>query len=261
MSDSLLPVSPLCSETSKAAFTELWPDGRSPGLSAAVPSSSLDLALDLAFSFVASKSRLTKHPSTSFTNNNDFVVNSNAASSMATTVARPSGEQNDPIPVDTSATEVEKAPVVDPNVVDPNVVDWDGPDDPANPMNFSGSVKTINVGIVSALTFITPLASSMFAPGVPELMAEFHSTNRLLAGFVVSVYVLGFAIGPLILAPASELYGRRIIYHICNVGFIVFSVACAVSTDLGMLVAFRFFQGCFGSAPVTNGMFNAHLCN
>ena len=149
--------------------------------------------------------------------------------------------------VDTSA-EVEKAPVVD-----PNTVDWDGPDDPANPMNFSAGVKTINVGIVSALTFVTPLASSMFAPGVPEIMAEFHSTNTLLAGFVVSVYVLGFAIGPLILAPASELYGRAIIYHICNIGFIIFSVACAVSTDLGMLITFRFFQGCFGSAPVTNG--------
>ncbi|KAG7004606.1 hypothetical protein G7Y79_00024g055560 [Physcia stellaris] len=157
------------------------------------------------------------------------------------------GGNQDAALVDTSA-EVEKAPVVD-----PNTVDWDGPDDPANPMNFSAGVKTINVGIVSALTFVTPLASSMFAPGVPEIMAEFHSTNTLLAGFVVSVYVLGFAIGPLILAPASELYGRAIIYHICNIGFIIFSVACAVSTDLGMLITFRFFQGCFGSAPVTNG--------
>lgn len=157
------------------------------------------------------------------------------------------GEDQDAIPIETP-TEVEKA-----RVVDPNIVDWDGPDDPANPINFSGSIKSINVGIISALTFITPLASSMFAPGVPEIMAEFNSTNTLLAGFVVSVYVLGFAIGPLILAPASELHGRVDIYHICNIGFVIFSVACAVSTDLGMLIAFRFFQGCFGSAPVTNG--------
>lgn len=162
------------------------------------------------------------------------------------------GEKQDVTPDGTSA-DIEKGPVLD-----PNIVDWDGPDDPANPINFSGSLKSINVGIVSALTFITPLASSMFAPGVPELMAEFKSTNTLLAGFVVSVYVLGFAIGPLVLAPASELYGRAIIYHICNVGFIIFSVACAVSTDLGMLIAFRFFQGCFGSAPVTNGTLYLH---
>jgi hypothetical protein len=37
----------------------------------------------------------------------------------------------------------------------------------------------------------------MFAPGVPELMAEFKSTNTMLASFVVSVYILGFAIGPM----------------------------------------------------------------
>nr|A0A8K1AW52.1 RecName: Full=MFS-type transporter tndD; AltName: Full=Talaronoid C biosynthesis cluster protein D [Aspergillus flavipes]QVR97763.1 TndD [Aspergillus flavipes] len=136
---------------------------------------------------------------------------------------------------------------------EPHIVDWDGPDDPGNPVNFSRHIKITNVGIVSALTFITPLASSMFAPGVPQLMEEFHSSSRLLAGFVVSVYVLGFAIGPLILAPASELLGRVPIYHICNICFTVFSIACALSTNLGMLIAFRFFQGCFGSAPVTNG--------
>jgi MFS family permease len=77
------------------------------------------------------------------------------------------------------------------------------------------------MGIVSAITLITyvkhhqsflthnwkcwprcvcfcrPLASSMFAPGVPEVMKEFHSTNIKLASFVVSVYVLGFAAGPM----------------------------------------------------------------
>ncbi|KAJ5796548.1 MFS multidrug transporter [Penicillium psychrosexuale] len=137
--------------------------------------------------------------------------------------------------------------------LDSNIVDWDGPDDPGNPVNFSGLIKGTNVGIVSALTFITPLASSMFAPSVPQLMEEFNTTNTLLGSFVVTVYVLGFAIGPLILAPASELVGRAIIYHICNLGFTVFTIACAVSTNMGMLIVFRFFQGCFGSAPVTNG--------
>jgi hypothetical protein len=91
---------------------------------------------------------------------------------------------------------------------DPNVVFWDGPDDPQNPLNFSSSVKIMIIGLVSAICFVTPLASSMFAPGVPLLMEEFHSDNELLAGFVVSVYVLGFAVGPLFLAPLSEMYGR-----------------------------------------------------
>jgi MFS family permease len=49
---------------------------------------------------------------------------------------------------------------------------------------------------------------AMFAPGVPNLMAEFQSTNIELGTFVVSIYVLGFASGPMVLAPLSELYGR-----------------------------------------------------
>lgn len=60
----------------------------------------------------------------------------------------------------------------------------------------------------------------MFAPGVPELMIEFKSDSSELASFCVSVYVLGFAAGPMIFAPLSELYGRLIVYHGCNVGFI-----------------------------------------
>lgn len=137
--------------------------------------------------------------------------------------------------------------------VDPNIVDWDGPNDPENPMNWPKFKKWMAIAIVSLITFLIPLGSSMFAPGVPALMAEFHSTNELLSGFVVSVYVLGFAVGPLVIAPLSEMYGRLPLYHTCNLLFILFNVACALSTSLDMLIAFRFLAGCVGSSPLTLG--------
>jgi hypothetical protein len=137
---------------------------------------------------------------------------------------------------------------------DSNIVWWDGPDDPQNPLNFSSWLKVLNIGLVSSICFIAPLASSMFAPGVPQLMKEFKSDNAELAGFVISVYVLGFAIGPMVLAPLSEIYGRLVIYHTCNVGFVAFTVACALATDLNMLIGFRLVAGCFGAAALTNGM-------
>ena len=93
----------------------------------------------------------------------------------------------------------------------------------------------------------------MFAPGVPQVMAEFKSTNIQLASFVVSVYILGYAFGPFLVAPLSELYGRLPIYHACNVGFVVLTIACAVSSNLNMLIGFRFLEGVFGSAPLTLG--------
>jgi multidrug resistance protein len=93
----------------------------------------------------------------------------------------------------------------------------------------------------------------MMAPGVPLIMEEFNTDNEQLATFVVSVFVLGFACGPLIIAPLSELYGRTYIYHVCNSCFVVFSAGCALATSMSMLVAFRFFAGFAGVAVVTCG--------
>ncbi|KAH7316906.1 major facilitator superfamily domain-containing protein [Stachybotrys elegans] len=136
---------------------------------------------------------------------------------------------------------------------DPNAVGWDGPDDPQNPMNWSESKKWLNVMAVSVLTLLTPLGSSMVAPGVPSIMRDMESTNINIATFIVSVYIMGFAFGPLVFAPMSELYGRVIIYHICNVVFIVFAVGTALSTNIPMLIIFRLLTGTAGSTPLTNG--------
>lgn len=38
---------------------------------------------------------------------------------------------------------------------DPNIVSWDGPDDPANPMNWEMRKKWTNVAVLSILTIIT----------------------------------------------------------------------------------------------------------
>ncbi|KAI1127652.1 major facilitator superfamily domain-containing protein [Nemania abortiva] len=137
--------------------------------------------------------------------------------------------------------------------LDPNIVSWEGDRDPANPMNWPTWKRVVNVGVISALTLLTSLGSVIFAPGVPQLMVEFGDENELLAGFVVSVFVLGFAFGPLFLAPLSELYGRVWVYQVCNVGFVIFTVACAVSTNIGMLIGFRLLQGIAGAAPTANG--------
>ena len=84
-------------------------------------------------------------------------------------------------------------------------------------------------------------------------MASFGVTSNILAGLVVSIYILGFAIGPLFIAPMSEMYGRFTTYNICNAFFIVFTIACAVSNSMGMLIAFRVLAGMAGAAPLTMG--------
>lgn len=93
----------------------------------------------------------------------------------------------------------------------------------------------------------------MFAPGIPLVMKEFNSTNESLGSFAVSVYLLGYAFGPLIIAPLSELYGRWPVYQVNTTLFILFTAGCAKSTSLAMLISFRFLAGLVGSCPLTMG--------
>ena len=93
----------------------------------------------------------------------------------------------------------------------------------------------------------------MFAPGVPDIMREFKDDNENIATFVVSVYVLGFAFGPLLAAPLSEIYGRAPVFNIANILFIIATIITALSQNMPMLIIFRFLMGFAGSTPVTNG--------
>ncbi|OBT59771.1 hypothetical protein VE03_10759, partial [Pseudogymnoascus sp. 23342-1-I1] len=89
------------------------------------------------------------------------------------------------------------------------IVGWEGQDDPSMPLNFADGNKFFLLFLISAIAFISPLASSMFAPGVSFMDKEFHNTSTILSAFCVSVFVLGYAVGPLLLSPLSEIYGRR----------------------------------------------------
>jgi multidrug resistance protein len=93
----------------------------------------------------------------------------------------------------------------------------------------------------------------MFAPAVPQVLKEFHVTNDDLGTWAVSIYVLGFAVGPLVVAPMSEMYGRRPVYIIACILFLAFTIGCAASSSLAMLVVFRFLAGCAGATPNTLG--------
>lgn len=93
----------------------------------------------------------------------------------------------------------------------------------------------------------------MFAPGVPQVMADFGINSVLLATFIVSIYILGFAFGPLVVAPLSEHYGRSIVYNTCNVLFLIFNIASAVAPNLASLIVFRFLCGFAGVTPTTLG--------
>ncbi|RSL57620.1 hypothetical protein CEP54_008227 [Fusarium duplospermum] len=115
-----------------------------------------------------------------------------------------------------------------------NAVDWDGPDDPEHPFNWPKKQKVIHIGLVTFINFVLNLAATLFAPAAQNLATDFSVTNSTVLSLTVSIYLLGFAVGPLIVAPLSEVYGRLWVYHICNVCFLAFLVGCAASQNIAI---------------------------
>ncbi|RAO68927.1 uncharacterized protein BHQ10_004939 [Talaromyces amestolkiae] len=134
-----------------------------------------------------------------------------------------------------------------------NVVDWDGLEDPQNPRNWPVSKRVIQVVLATSFLLTANLAATMFAPGAAALAHEFHITSSTITSLTVSIYLAGFAVGPMLIAPLSELYGRLVIYHICNIIYIGFIVGCALGKNTGMFLVFRFLAGCAASGPLTVG--------
>jgi len=88
--------------------------------------------------------------------------------------------------------EAAKLPTSD---LDNNIVGWESQEDPEMPLNYPDSRKWLLLGLVSSITFISPLASSMFAPAAIFMNQEFHNTSTILGTLTVSVFVLGYVVG------------------------------------------------------------------
>ncbi|KAG4440773.1 hypothetical protein IFR05_003760 [Cadophora sp. M221] len=50
-----------------------------------------------------------------------------------------------------------------------------------------------------------------FAPGVGVMNTDFGNTSAVLSSFVVTIFVLGYAVGPLVLSPPCEIYSRPVL--------------------------------------------------
>ncbi|KAF7187630.1 Efflux pump vrtL [Pseudocercospora fuligena] len=141
---------------------------------------------------------------------------------------------------------------------DINLVTWDGPDDPDNPKNWTKQARWMATLTVSLFTFISPVSSSMVAPALTQVLTDFglnpnKPSDRMQGELAMSVFILGFAIGPLALGPLSELFGRRIVLQLSNLFYFAFNLACGFANNTGTLVAFRFLAGLGGSAPLGIG--------
>ncbi|KAI0475435.1 major facilitator superfamily domain-containing protein [Xylariaceae sp. FL0804] len=105
---------------------------------------------------------------------------------------------------------------------------------------------------ISYTTWVVVLYSTSYTATTPALMAEFGEASEPVVTLGVTTYLLGLACGSLVVAPASELFGRRPIYIGCMVCFALLLLPACLATSLEEIIIVRFFGALFGAAMVSN---------
>ncbi|TGJ79055.1 hypothetical protein E0Z10_g9718 [Xylaria hypoxylon] len=124
------------------------------------------------------------------------------------------------------------------------------PNDPENPKNWSKAYKWYITMVVAITCFVVAFASSVVTPDIEGVAEEFNVSNEV-ALLSITLFVVGFGVGPLAFAPLSEVYGRQVIYVSTLFIAVVFVLPCALAKNITTLLVGRAIDGIAFSAPIT----------
>ena len=129
-------------------------------------------------------------------------------------------------------------------------VSWDGPSDPTFPQNFPIWRKWSQVLITSSTSLCVTCTSSLYTSTYSQLEEEFHC-SRIVATLGLSLFVAGLGLSPLVLGPLSEFYGRKPVYIVSMLFFLIWLIPCAAAHNIETMLIGRFFNGFAGAAFLT----------
>lgn len=129
-------------------------------------------------------------------------------------------------------------------------LDWDGPDDKDNPQNWPKWKKWFITMTTANVCLCVSLGSSLYVSGVPELMEAFGASQLLcLSG--LTFYLVGLALGPVFMAPLSEIIGRRWIYITSFPLSMLFTMGIGLAKNIRTVLILRFFCGYIASPALS----------
>lgn len=94
------------------------------------------------------------------------------------------------------------------------------------------------------------MGSSLPSNALPLISDYFHVSSPSVEILPISMYLLGYVLGPLLFGPLSETYGRRVIMISTFAFFMIFTMACALAPNLPALLIFRLLTGINASSPI-----------
>ncbi|KAJ5649147.1 uncharacterized protein N7484_002870 [Penicillium longicatenatum] len=120
-----------------------------------------------------------------------------------------------------------------------------------NPRNWPKWRKWYISIFVSMLNVFTCWCAGGISSGATGIQDEFGVSAEVTT-LALSLYVLGYAIGPVMLAPLSEYFGRQPVYVVSWFLLFLFQLPLALAPNIGTILVCRFIAGCAGGAPLTN---------
>ncbi|GAA5877188.1 hypothetical protein JCM16303_006193 [Sporobolomyces ruberrimus] len=129
-------------------------------------------------------------------------------------------------------------------------VEWDGPDDRENPFNWSDRKKWTTCLLCCFFTFLVAYCGTAFGQGSESMIRDLNCSQEL-ATLGLSIFPLGFGLGPLFTAPLSEAFGRYPLYVVSAILYLVFFLPIALAPNIEAVIICRFIQGIAASTGST----------
>ncbi|KAG5775531.1 hypothetical protein H9Q73_010795 [Fusarium xylarioides] len=106
------------------------------------------------------------------------------------------------------------------------------------------------------------MSGAMLAPALETISHDLH-TDAEETQIFLSIFVLAFAFGPMVLSPLAEVFGRRPTWLVSSCFYIIWNTVAGFSKSSGLLIASRLLSGLGASAefavtnPVLSDMWRA----
>jgi DHA1 family bicyclomycin/chloramphenicol resistance-like MFS transporter len=95
--------------------------------------------------------------------------------------------------------------------------------------------------LLGALTTFGAMSIDMYLPALPAIATDFHTVIGQ-AENTMATFFLGFAVGQLFFGPLADRFGRKLPLMYGLIFYLAMCAACALSTNVEMLMVTRFFQ-------------------
>lgn len=114
-----------------------------------------------------------------------------------------------------------------------------------SPFLWSSSRKSMTTWLACGVTLLAAYSAGEYTPASSQLLSEWD-VSQVAYNVGVTTFTAGFGIAPMVLAPFSEINGRRPVFIASGILFTACVFACGGANNLAGTLVARFFKGIGG---------------